>query len=185
MRYLLVRHVTDAGKGDGGIGVEEALAHREDGGAGNTECSCHRQSGEYAQRPEVVEENDGDEWEDAADDEESEGEIPGFLSYIHTVDDGIPVIYIYEIHLSESVRNLSLGRRLMEIVEDIGVATGKRMAMLTVFLSNKRGIRFYEKLGYTKWDEEYIPVKRRRLRSGVKEMKPSYIIMAKDLKKAP
>jgi len=104
----------------------------------------------------------------------------GFLSYQLVDEDGVgPVIYIYEIHAG--AQNKGIGTALMKCVEVIGKHEGSVKAMLTVFVSNKDAIRFYERCGYNKWDEEYIPP-RKRLRSGVKdERKPTYIIMAKDL----
>jgi ribosomal protein S18 acetylase RimI-like enzyme len=111
----------------------------------------------------------------------------GFLSFMLTIDDGVPVTYIYEIHLCSAVRGQGLGKTLMECVDAIGRRTGMQKAMLTVFVSNVAAIGFYDGLGYEKWDEEYIPP-RKRLRSARKVgeegediREPSYIIMAKDL----
>jgi len=114
-------------------------------------------------------------------------QLLGFLSFMLTIDDGVPVIYIYEIHLCTAVRGQGLGKTLLGCVDAIGRRTGMQMAMLTVFVSNKAAIGFYEGLGYEKWDEEYIPTTRRlrstrKLADPAAEMrKPSYIIMAKDL----
>lgn len=107
-------------------------------------------------------------------------DLLGFLSYQLVDEDGVgPVIYIYEIHVG--AQNRGIGTALMNCVEVIGKHEGSVKAMLTVFVSNKDGIRFYERCGYDKWDEEYI-APRKRLRSGVKDArKPTYIIMAKDL----
>jgi len=114
-------------------------------------------------------------------------QLLGFISFMLTIDDGVPVIYIYEIHLCDSVRGQGMGKTLMDCVDAIGKDRGMRKAMLTVFVSNVAAIGFYEGLGYEKWDEEYIPP-RKRLRSTRKSAdsaeetrKPSYIIMAKDL----
>lgn len=120
------------------------------------------------------------EWED--EDSDLTDRVAGFLSYMLTTENGIPVVYVYEIHLSTSLRNLGVGACLMKAVEGIGAAQGMKKAMLTVFVSNEAAIRFYEHIGYEKWDEEYVPIKKRRLRSGIKECgKPSYVIMAMEL----
>jgi len=123
----------------------------------------------------------------AAEPPEITKQLLGFLSFMLTIDDGIPVIYIYEIHLSGSVRGQGMGKTLMGCVDAIGRHKGMRKAMLTVFVSNVAAIGFYEGIGYEQWDEEYIPPAK-RLRStrksadSAEEMrKPSYIIMAKDL----
>lgn len=107
-------------------------------------------------------------------------DLEGFLSYQLVDEDGVgPVIYIYEIHVASPGKGV--GTSLMQCVDAIGRREGKRKAMLTVFVSNQAAIRFYERCGYEKWDEEYIPP-RKRLRSGDKEeRKPTYIIMAKNL----
>lgn len=110
------------------------------------------------------------------------GDLMSFLSYQLVEEDGVgPVIYIYEIHAAVRGRGRGVGTALMRCVDAIGKHEGSKKAMLTVFVSNKEAIRFYERNGYAKWDEEYIPP-RKRLRSGIKEERiPTYIIMAKDL----
>jgi len=123
----------------------------------------------------------------AAEPPEIAKQLLGFLSFMLTIDDGIPMIYIYEIHLSGTIRGQGLGKSLMGCVDLIGKYRGMQKAMLTVFVSNMAAIGFYEGLRYEKWDEEYCPP-RKRLRSTRKSAdpadetrKPSYIIMAKDL----
>lgn len=118
---------------------------------------------------------------DADSDDFDQDEVAGFISYMLTTEDSTPVAYVYEIHLSSSSRKLGIGASLLSTVEQIGASNRQKMAMLTVFVSNVDAIRLYKRLGYSKWDEEYIATKRRRLRSGMKECKPTYIIMAKDI----
>jgi len=107
-------------------------------------------------------------------------DLLGFLSYQLVTEEGVgPVIYIYEIHVG--AQNKGIGTALMRCVDRIGKYEGSVKAMLTVFVRNKDAIRFYERCGFEKWDEEYI-TPRKRLRSGIKEeRKPTYMIMAKDL----
>jgi N-alpha-acetyltransferase 40 len=78
----------------------------------------------------------------------SEGEVVvGFLSFMLTIEDDYPVIYCYEIHLQPYMRGCGLGRHLMGLVEEIGRRVGVDKAMLTVFLRNKDGMKFYERIG--------------------------------------
>lgn len=108
--------------------------------------------------------------------------VLGFLSFMLTVEDDIEVVYCYEIHLSEGVRGRGLGVTLMGIMEEVGLAAGMSKSMLTVFTSNVNAQKFYERIGYTLYDEE-APPPRKRLRSRTTtEHKPTFVILAKDLK---
>lgn len=40
------------------------------------------------------------------EEKEGNGEIKGFVSFMPTFEDGIPVLYLYEIHLEDSLRGL-------------------------------------------------------------------------------
>ncbi|BCR83993.1 N-terminal L-serine N(alpha)-acetyltransferase NAT4 [Aspergillus chevalieri] len=103
--------------------------------------------------------------------------ILGFLSFMVTYEDGKEVIYCYEIHLSPEAQGLGLGRQLMLTCEDIGQRVGLEKTMLTVFKSNTKAMRFYERCGFEV--DEYSP-QPRRLRNGtVKE--PDYLILSKML----
>lgn len=103
--------------------------------------------------------------------------ILGFLSFMVTYEDGKEVIYCYEIHLSPEAQGLGLGRQLMLTCEDTGRRVGLEKTMLTVFKSNTKAVRFYERCGFGV--DEYSP-QPRRLRNGtVKE--PDYLILSKML----
>jgi N-alpha-acetyltransferase 40 len=107
----------------------------------------------------------------------AEEPILGFLSFMVTYEDGKEVIYCYEIHLSPAAQGLGLGRQLMLTCEDIGRRVGLGKTMLTVFKSNTKAMRFYERCGFGV--DEYSP-QPRRLRNGtVKE--PDYLILSKML----
>ena len=109
-------------------------------------------------------------------------DVAGFLSFMLTVEDGIEVIYCYEIHLSPELRGRKIGAMLMQSMEGIGKAVGVSKAMLTVFTSDASARAFYEQLGYTLYDEEAPLPQRKRLKSRVvEETKPTYVILAKDL----
>ncbi|MCJ1471995.1 hypothetical protein MMC13_000639 [Lambiella insularis] len=101
----------------------------------------------------------------------------GFLSFMPTYEDGKEVIYVYELHLAESLRGGGMGRHLMEVVESIGAKMGVEKAMLTVFVANSEARSFYECLGYG--PDESSP-KDRRLRGGIVKA-PDYIILSKIL----
>lgn len=105
-------------------------------------------------------------------------ELSGFLSFMLTHEDGIPVIYIYEIHLKPHMRGTGMGRHLMVLVETIGSSVGVEKSMLTVFRSNDKAIRWYDRLGYGV--DEYSPPDK-TLRGG-KVKQSDYLILSKRLK---
>lgn len=114
---------------------------------------------------------------------ENETKMPiiGFLSFMVTVEDEIPVVYCYEVHVDESMRNQGLGWELMRTMEAVGRAAHQKKAMLTVFTANQQAIGFYRALGYEIYDEEPMPPKRRLRGRSVMQPRPSYVIMALDL----
>lgn len=110
----------------------------------------------------------------------SKAEIPAieaFLSFMLTYEDGHVVVYCYEVHMVPSLQGKGLGRYLVGIMEQVGAKAGLEKAMLTVFVSNKGALGFYEKLGYT--EDEYSP-EPRKLRNGTVKM-PDYVILSKAL----
>jgi len=113
--------------------------------------------------------------DEAAD--EPRDAVMGFLSFMVTYEDGMEVIYCYEIHLTTEARGKGLGRLLMGRMEEIGWRIGLKKAMLTVFKSNVAAREFYRRSGYVV--DEFSP-KPRRLRNGtVKEF--DYEILSKEL----
>ncbi|KAF2810186.1 acyl-CoA N-acyltransferase [Mytilinidion resinicola] len=106
--------------------------------------------------------------------------VNGFLSFMITHDDDYEyaVLYIYEIHLSESLRGCRVGAHLMHIAETIAQGIGLAEVMLTVFTSNVAAAKFYQKLGFSKDGTSPEP---RVLRNGL-EKPPDYLIMSKDVK---
>lgn len=105
------------------------------------------------------------------------GELLGFMSFMLTYEDGIEVIYLYEIHLRESLRGCDVGARLIATLEAAGRATRMRKVMLTVFRANKAALRFYDRLGYAVDDFSPPP---RKLRGGIVK-EPDYLILSKEL----
>ena len=74
-------------------------------------------------------------------------QIEGFLSFMFTYEDDIPVIYCYEIHLEPRLQGRGIGRMLMEMMESVGCQAGVRKAMLTVFTRNQAARGCYERMG--------------------------------------
>lgn len=103
--------------------------------------------------------------------------VHGFMSFMLTYEDGIEVIYLYEIHLAEVLRKRGVGSRLLELLEQAGRTARVRKAMLTVFRANTTAVEFYEKRGYV--EDDYSP-RPRKLRGG-KTVVPDYVILSKDL----
>jgi hypothetical protein len=76
------------------------------------------------------------------------------------------------------VYRTGLGTILMKHLELIGTnIPDTAKTMLTCFLSNERGVRFYGKLGYE--TDEYSPLPR-MLRNGTK-VESEYIILSKSI----
>lgn len=105
----------------------------------------------------------------------------GFLSFMLTYEDGLPVIYIYEIHLDEATRGCGLGKHLIKMVESIGQSVRVEKSMLTVFRSNEHARQWYERLGY-EIDPHSPPDK--KLRGGTIKQ-ADYLILSKPLSRGP
>ena len=104
-------------------------------------------------------------------------EVVGFAAFMLTYEDGIEVIYMYEIHLSDGLRGAGLGKHLVQIIQHTGEASGMEKVMLTVFKSNEGALSFYDRLGFSV--DEFSP-RPRKLRNGVVK-EPDYAIMSKAL----
>lgn len=106
--------------------------------------------------------------------------VNGFMSFMPTYEDDYPVVYCYEIHLSTALQGTGLGTHLMKLLETIGrniPETSK--VMLTVFTSNERGVKFYEKLSFTK--DEFSPPPK-VLRNGT-NIEAEYVILSKSIER--
>ena len=84
LRYLVVREV--------GLGIGEWEDDEDAEGVGN-------RGGSEKVGEEIIVEERGAEGEG-----EGEGEIKGFMSFMPTFEDGIKVVYLYEIHLMDELR---------------------------------------------------------------------------------
>lgn len=112
---------------------------------------------------------------------EADGDSPrpvhGFISFMTTYEDGHEVLYVYEIHLASASRGQGIGKVLLNMIEQIGRRIKVEKVMLTVFKSNKRAVKWYDRMAYTVDDFSPGP---RILRNGtIKE--PSYVILSKSL----
>lgn len=104
--------------------------------------------------------------------------IHGFVSFMTTYEDGYEVLYVYEIHLAAKFRGQGVGKVLLDMTEAIGRKIKLEKVMLTVFKSNNRAVKWYDRMGYTVDDFSPGP---RVLRNGtIKE--PSYVILSKPLR---
>jgi ribosomal protein S18 acetylase RimI-like enzyme len=76
--------------------------------------------------------------------------IVAFIVFRFLVDNGIPVVYIWEIQVVPEACSRGLGTRLMSILEKfIDSSTGIRKLSLTVLKNNELAKKFYVKLGYS------------------------------------
>lgn len=106
--------------------------------------------------------------------------LVGFMSFMLTYEDGLPVVYCYEIHLRDEVKGRGVGKWLMGVLEDVGRKAEAEKCMLTVFKRNTKALGFYQGLGYGV--DEFSPGPR-ILRNGVvKEV--DYLILSKELASA-
>lgn len=76
--------------------------------------------------------------------------ILGFLSFLPCFEASLPVLYIYEIHLSSTLRSTGLGTHIITnltkpVARNLGVLD---KIMLTCFKRNDAAWRFYTKLGF-------------------------------------
>ncbi|KAM0440944.1 hypothetical protein ACHAPT_000247 [Fusarium lateritium] len=107
---------------------------------------------------------------------DGDGEINGFMSLMPTFEDKEPVVYCYEIHLKPDLQGTGLGRKLMGYLMDVADNIGSvDKVMLTCFVSNASGLKFYEKLGFDKDDSS---PRERKLRGG-KVVMPDYVIYSR------
>ncbi|OMO79384.1 hypothetical protein COLO4_24457 [Corchorus olitorius] len=73
----------------------------------------------------------------------------GFVHYRFTLEEDIPVLYLYEIQLDSSVQGKGLGKFLMQLIELIARKNRMEALVLTVQKANSLAMKFYiSKLGY-------------------------------------
>jgi N-alpha-acetyltransferase 40 len=115
--------------------------------------------------------------------EDDEPYIPeeyAFLSYQLSDDwtndahHRIPVLYIYEIHLTANLRSIGLGKHLMDLAAHIASATRMKKLELSVFTRNVRAERFYRGLGYDTDETGPQPAKLRG-----RTVKPDWLVLSR------
>ncbi|KAJ9150340.1 N-alpha-acetyltransferase 40 [Pleurostoma richardsiae] len=108
------------------------------------------------------------------------GSVQGFTSLMPTFEEGQPVVYCYEIHLMPELRGTGIAALLMSFLETVAANLPPiQKIMLTCFLSNKRALGFYNRLGF---GIDEISPKERNLRSG-RTFMPDYVIMSKTVRR--
>ncbi|PLW09214.1 hypothetical protein PCASD_18314 [Puccinia coronata f. sp. avenae] len=86
---------------------------------------------------------------------ETEGIVDGFLMWrfdweeCMSVEEGeLEVAYCYEIQLRPDTRGKGIGKRMMEMLEQIGASWGMKKVMLTVQTENQSAAAFYRALDF-------------------------------------
>jgi N-alpha-acetyltransferase 40 len=142
--------------------------------------SADRVATKVPQKRDGTEEVKDSQHSGSSGDDGAHSPILAFLSFMLTYEDDYPVLYIYEIHLSDILRRSGIGGHLMNIVETVASRTGAvEKLMLSVFTRNQGARAFYSKQGYE--IDEYSP-REKRLRSGVIK-EPDYEILSKMVKR--
>lgn len=80
------------------------------------------------------------------------------LAFAHIrfeLEDSIPVLYLYELQIEQSIQSIGLGRHLMSLLDLIGRLYDFDCVMLTCFKHNDRAMKFYLKCGFEK--DEFSP----------------------------
>jgi len=72
----------------------------------------------------------------------------GFLHFRFEIFNQMPLLYLYEIQLSDTIQRKGLGKFLMQLLELIAWKYGMRRLVLTVFKANQAAVNFYKTLGY-------------------------------------
>ncbi|KAK6915479.1 GNAT domain [Dillenia turbinata] len=75
--------------------------------------------------------------------------VVGFVHYRFTLEEELPVVYVYEIQLQSHVQGKGLGKFLMQLIEIIAQKNRMSAVMLTVQKANSSAMNFYlSKLSY-------------------------------------
>ncbi|XVF17112.1 hypothetical protein REPUB_Repub10bG0090600 [Reevesia pubescens] len=82
-------------------------------------------------------------------DDKTSTSLLGFLHYRFTLEEEIPVLYLYELQLNSCVQGKGLGKFLMQLIELIAQENRMGAVVLTVQKSNSLAMKFYiSKLRY-------------------------------------
>lgn len=100
---------------------------------------------ENAKRKELVHR---DAWYLVARSEADDSPV-GFIHFRFDMDDGMSVLYCYELQLESRVQRRGLGSHLMRLLDQLAAHFRMCKTVLTVFKSNTGALAFYQKaLGY-------------------------------------
>ncbi|KAK9447669.1 acyl-CoA N-acyltransferase [Limtongia smithiae] len=80
--------------------------------------------------------------------ERDDDDLVAFASFMPTYEDDAPVLYIYEVQVSERFRGNGLGSSMLAALETIATRVGLPHCMLTVFSMNTRACEFYARRNY-------------------------------------
>ncbi|XP_033132681.1 N-alpha-acetyltransferase 40 isoform X7 [Brassica rapa] len=84
-------------------------------------------------------------------------QIAGFVHYRFTLEEEIPVLYVYEIQLESRIQGKGLGEFLMQLIELIASKNQMSAIVLTVQTSNALAMTFYmSKLGHSRRSMRYF-----------------------------
>ncbi|KAH9200343.1 hypothetical protein LQ764DRAFT_210127 [Zygosaccharomyces rouxii] len=87
------------------------------------------------------------------------------------------IIYLYEIHVAPEWRNQKFGKSILNALKEKLCPKAHLSGIeLTVFSSNERAINFYRNNGFT-LSYDSPSDKRRRTRTGIRIIRPTYYIM--------
>eukprot|EP00127_Corallochytrium_limacisporum_P003813 Clim_evm27s153 gene=Clim_evmTU27s153 len=75
---------------------------------------------------------------------DSEGAPMAFMHYRFELEDGVDVIYLYEIQVQNGHRNKGIGRHMVTYLQDLGTELGLGKVLLTCFKHNPDAMRFYK-----------------------------------------
>ncbi|CAN4100608.1 unnamed protein product [Withania somnifera] len=83
------------------------------------------------------------------DDMDDKGHLVAFVHYRFTIEEEIPVLYVYELQLEHRVQGKGLGKFLMVLIELIAQKSKMSAVVLTVQKANRIAMNFYRnKLRY-------------------------------------
>ncbi|PON62050.1 FkbH domain containing protein [Trema orientale] len=71
------------------------------------------------------------------------GPMVGFVHYRFVMEEGIPVLYVYELQLESRVQAKGLGKFLMQLIETIAQKNHMDAVVLTVQKANSSAMNFY------------------------------------------
>ncbi|KAJ8914358.1 hypothetical protein NQ315_011346, partial [Exocentrus adspersus] len=78
---------------------------------------------------------------------EEKGDMLGFSHFRFDLDQGIEVLYCYELQLVPTTRGKGLGKYMMQILEAIALVNNMRKVVLTVLKNNPCSV-FFKLMGY-------------------------------------